>query len=144
MRAAAPGSRCGPSAASTEVEAAWLKRVREYQIADEITITPDEAPQLLQTSTVPEAGQPGADLQLRLFLKDRLGNLLPDGVFVRDERTHRVLQAQLAPEKNAAFMTVALPVETNCSPGQYKYQITAVDEAGNLRHWSSSYTVVSR
>jgi hypothetical protein len=131
-------------APSTEVEAAWLKKVREYPIADEITITPEDAPQLLQASTVPETGQSGAELQLRLYLKNRLGNLLPDGVFINDERTHRVLQAQLALEKNAGYMTVVMPVEANCNPGQYKYQITAVDEAGNLRHWNSSYTVVRR
>jgi hypothetical protein len=131
-------------APATELETAWLKRVREYRAADEITIAAEDAPQLLQTACVPETGRPGDSLQLRLFLKDRTDNLLPDGVFVKDERTNRVLQAQTASEKNAGYMAVMIPLEVNCPPGQFTYQITAVDEAGNLRRWSGTYTVVGR
>jgi hypothetical protein len=129
---------------STEIEATWLKRVREYKSPDEITITADEAPELLKSECVPEAGQPGGSLQIRLYLKDRAGNILPDGVFVKDERTHRVLQAQAPVEKNAAYMAITIPIEASCSAGQYKYQIIALDESGNLRRWNGSYTVAAR
>jgi hypothetical protein len=129
---------------STELETTWLKRVREYSIPDEITIAAEDAPELLKSESVPETGQPGTSLQLRFYLKDRGNNLLPDGVFVKDERTHRVMQAQAAAEKNAAYMMVTIPIEANCSAGQYNYQIFAADESGNLRRWNGSYTVVSR
>jgi hypothetical protein len=131
-------------APATELETTWLKRVREYSGPDEITIAADDAPELLKSECVPETGQPGASLQLRLYLKDRTGNLLPDGVFVKDERTHHVLQAQAALEKNAGYMVVAIPIEANCAAGQYNYQIIAADESGNLRKWNGSYMVSAR
>jgi hypothetical protein len=131
-------------APSTELEATWLKRVREYSGADEITVASDDAPELLKSECVPETSRPGTALQLRLYLKDRTGNLLPDGVFVKDERMHRVLQAQTAPEKNAGYMVAMIPIEANCSAGQYNYQIIAADESGNLRRWNGSYTVAGR
>ncbi|MBN1569987.1 MAG: hypothetical protein JXA73_19235 [Acidobacteria bacterium] len=127
-----------------ELEEIWLKRVREYRIADEITIEAEEPPQLVQTVYVPEAGQPGTDLQVRLFFKDLVGNLLSEGIFFRDERTHRVLQAQTASEKEADYVVVTVPIASDCPPGQYGYEITAIDESGNLRKWTGSYKVGSR
>jgi hypothetical protein len=124
-----------------ELEKTWLKRVREYRIPDEITVAEEEAPQLLQTASIPETGQSGTRVQIRLFFQDLIGNLLPEGVFVRDERTHRVLQAQAAPEKNAGFFMVRIPLDGDCPPGKYEFQITAIDESGNLRRWSGSYSV---
>jgi hypothetical protein len=128
----------------TELEATWLKRVREYNSADEITITANEAPELIKSECVPEIGLPGASQQLRLYLKDRANNLLPDGVFVKDERTRHVMQAQAASDKNAAYMVVTIPIEADCAAGQYNYQIIAVDESGNLRRWNGSYSVAGR
>ena len=129
---------------SAEIETTWLKRVREYSSPEEITITADDAPQLIKSESVPEVGKPGDSLQLRLYLKDRTGNLLPDGVFVRDERSHRVLQAQEASEKGANYMVVTIPIEANYAAGQYNYQIIAADESGNLRRWNGHYTVAGK
>ena len=129
-------------ASVAELEETWLKKVREHRPVDEITIVAEDAPQLLQVEAVPE---PGRNLfQIRLLLADRNGDLFPDGVFVKDERTQRVLQAQAAPEKDSEYMIVEIPVEANCPAGQYNYGITAIDEAGNLRRWTRSYTVGSR
>jgi hypothetical protein len=130
-------------APGAELEDVWLKRVREYRAPDEITIAADEAPQLLKTVFSPEAGQPGSTLQMHLFLKDAADNLLPDGVFVKDERSGRLFQAQAAPEKNALYVVVAMPLEGNCLPGTYNYQVTAADETGNLRRWKGSYKVAA-
>jgi|WetSurSiteA1Bulk_404760.scaffolds.fasta_scaffold02980_2 hypothetical protein len=127
-----------------EIENVWLKRVREYRVADEITVAAEEAPKLLQTAYVPDISQPGTTLQVRLFFKDFLGNLLTDGIFVQDERTSRVLQAQAASEKDGGYVVVMIPIESNCPPGQYNFQITAIDESGNLRRWTGSYKVVSQ
>jgi hypothetical protein len=124
-----------------EIENVWLKRVREYRGADEITIAAEEAPKLLQTTYVPDSSQPGTTLQVRLFFRDFPGNLLTDGIFVQDERTGRVLQAQAASEKEARYAVAMIPIESNCPPGQYTFQITAIDESGNLRRWTGSYKV---
>jgi hypothetical protein len=125
-----------------ELEGTWLKKVREHRPVDEITIVAEDAPQLLQAEAIPESGQSG--IQIRLLLSDRNGDLFPDGVFVKDDRTQRALQAQASPEKATEYMVVRIPIEANCPPGQYGYGITAIDEAGNLRRWTRSYTVGSR
>jgi hypothetical protein len=117
--------------------------VRDYQTPDEITIAADDAPQLVKTVLVPNEAKPGSALQMRLFLKDKTGDLLPDGVFVKDDRTGRVLQAQTSPEKDATYLLVNMPVEGSCVPGLYNYQVTAIDETGNLRRWKESYKIVA-
>jgi hypothetical protein len=127
-----------------ELENTWLKRVRDYRIPDEITTAGEEEPQLIQTSLVPATGKPGASLQLRLFVEDRARNLMPDSVFVKDERTGKLLQVKTVSEKGVAFFAAEIPIEANCPSGQYVYQVTAIDEAGNLRRWSGNYSVGSR
>lgn len=125
-----------------ELEEIWLKKVRAYRPVDEITITAEDAPQLLQADVIPEPGRDG--FQIRLLLSDRNRDLYPDGVFVKDERTQRTLQVQASPDKGTEYMVVKIPVEAGCPPGQYDYAITAIDEGGNLRRWVRSYTVGSR
>jgi len=127
----------------SELEDTWLKKVREYHIADEITVTAEEAPELLQTELLPAAVQPGATLTVRMILKDSAGNLLPDGVFIKDERTGRLGQAQAASEKESGYIVATIPVEASCAPGRYNYQLTVIDESGNLRKWTGTYTVVA-
>ncbi len=125
-----------------ELESIWLKRVRAYDIADEITVTSDP-PQHLRTEFVPETGRPGSPLRLKIYVKHRAGNLLPDGLFLKDERTGRLLQAQTASEKGAEYFVLVIPIESDCPPGQYSYQITAIDESGNLRRWNGNYRVAA-
>lgn len=127
-----------------ELENTWLKKVREHQAADEITIFAEEAPQLVQTELAAEPSQPGGELRVRILLSDRNGDLFSSGIFVKDQRTKRVLQAQAAPENDRQYAAVAIPIEATCPPGQYNYEITGIDEAGNLRRWTRSYTVSSR
>jgi hypothetical protein len=129
---------------AAEVENTWLKKVREYRDVDEITIKAEEAPQLLQTTLDPGAAKPGATISMQLFLKDRYNNLLPEGVFVRDERSGKVLQGETVSEKGVNYLLLKIPVEPNCPPGEYKYQVTAIDEAGNLRRWVGLYKVVEQ
>jgi hypothetical protein len=126
-----------------EVESTWLKRVREYPDADEITAVPEDVPQLAQVKFAPEKGTPGTDMQIRLFINDSARNLLADGVFVRDERTGSLLQVQEDAEEGIKFLSAPIPVEADCKPGEYKYRVTAIDEAGNLRRWNGTYTVAS-
>lgn len=130
-------------APAAELENNWLKKVREYRNDDDITVASDDAPRLVRTAFVPETGVPGNALQMRLFIKDASGNLLPEGVFVADERTGQALQAQAAQEKDAGYLSVIIPLKADCPPGQYNYSVTAVDEAGNVRHWKGSYRVAA-
>ena len=129
-------------APATEVESVWLKKVREHQDVDEVTIKAEDAPQLLKTILNPGIAKPGTTIAMQLFLKNRKNNLLPEGVFVRDERSGKVLQGETASEKGLNYLLVKIPVEPNCLPGQYKYQVTAIDETGNLRRWAGSYKVI--
>jgi len=127
----------------SELEDIWLKKVREHRIADEITVAADEVPQLLQTELLPGAVPPGATLEVRLLLKDSAGNLLPDGVFIKDERTGRLVQAQAVSEKDADYVAAMIPIGTDCAPGEYPYSVTVIDESGNLRNWRGRYKVVA-
>ncbi len=126
-----------------EVEDTWLKKVRESPLPDEITTTED-APELIQSALIPGTVAPGASMELQLFLEDRARNLLPNGVFVKDERTGRVLQVEASSPRSAGFLAAMIPIEADCLPGQYGLRVTAIDEAGNLRHWSRSYSVARR
>jgi hypothetical protein len=128
----------------SEVETIWLKKVRDYRIDDEITTNAETAPRLTKTVFVPEAATPGTSLQIQLFIEDRDRNLLPNGVFVRDGRTGRLQQVQAAAEKEGSFFLAALPIAANCPPGQFSYQVTAIDESGNLRRWNGNYTVLKK
>jgi hypothetical protein len=126
----------------SELENIWLKRVREYRISDEITTKAETAPRLANTVFVPEVAKPGASFQIQLFIEDRGHNLLPNSVFVRDGRTARLLQVKALTEKEGRFFQAVIPVESNCPPGQFPYDVTAIDESGNLRRWSGNYTVI--
>ena len=126
-----------------ELEAEWLKRVRNLQVAADVTVTSDDdAPLLLKTVPVPESVKPGSSIQLQLFFKDRLNNLSARDVFLQDEASGLVLEGQAAPQKGAEYIVVTIPVEAGRSPGQYGYRITAVDDAGNVRNWTGKYNVL--
>lgn len=125
----------------SELEAIWLKKVREHPAAEEITVDADDAPRLVQTELLPGEVRPGSALQVRLWIEDRAGNLLPDGVFVKDEPSGRLTQAQAGSGKEADSMTAVIPIEAARTPGRYSYRVTAVDESGNLRNWTGMYTV---
>jgi hypothetical protein len=126
-----------------ELESAWLKRVREYQAPEEIATAENGVPQLVQTAFSPEECKPGDLLEIRLYIKDEAGDLMPDGVFLRDGRSGQTLQARAASQKNAEYITVAIPVDANCPPGKYEYLVLAVDEAGNVRRWNGIYRVLA-
>ncbi len=125
-----------------EIENVWLKRVRDYQPPDEITIRAEDVPRLGQTAVLPDAAKPGTTIELQFTFKDRDNNLLPDGVFVRDERTGSLKQAEAYHEQRSGQVTVKIPIEPDCAPGDYRYHVTAIDESGNLRRYAGAYQVV--
>lgn len=124
-----------------EIESTWLQRVREYASPEEITIAADEVPQLLQTALIPGNAKPGASVEVQLYFKSSKGVLLQEGLFFRDHRTGRVMQPQLSAEKSTPYTLFKLQVDSDCPPGSYKFQVTAIDESGNLRSWPGTYKV---
>jgi len=125
-----------------ELENIWLKTVREYRTTDEITTKAEIAPRLLKTIIAPNAVKPGASFQIRLFIEDRARQLRPNSIFVRDGRTGNLLQVQATIDKKEECFIATVPIEANCPLGQFPYDVTAIDEAGNLRRWSGDYQVV--
>ncbi len=130
-------------ASAPQLENIWLKRVREFQAPEEITAVADDVPQLVKTALVPEICRPGGSLEFQLFIKDASGDLFPEGVFLKDARTERVLQARATAQKSAEYVTVVMPIDANCPPGEYGFQVTAVDESGNVRRWTGNYRVLA-
>jgi hypothetical protein len=51
------------------------------------------------------------------------------------------MQVQSASEKGESFLEASIPIEPGCQGGDYQYQVTAIDESGNLRRWKGSYSV---
>ncbi len=123
------------------VEAEWLKRVRGYQPA-EITVLPgEEGPRLERVMFVPETAKAGSVLELRLFTRNGSDMLGSSGIFVVDEGSGKVFQGVPAGAAGSEHTRFELPVEAARQAGQYRIQITAADEGGNLRIWEATYQV---
>jgi hypothetical protein len=121
------------------LESAWLQKVRDYDISQEVTTTAAEEAPFLEKMT---AGRtPGSALRVRLYVKDRSSDVLPGGVFVTDVASGRIVQALESAEGGERFFSVELPIEPERRPGSYDLLITAVDEAGNVRSWKHEYSV---
>jgi hypothetical protein len=128
-------------APAADLESIWLKKVREYHIPDELTPKAGDVPQLMKAVSVPEIAKRGAPMQLRFLIEDAASDLIPENVFVKDERTGLMYQTQAFSEKNEQFFAITIPVDVNCPAGQHRYQVTAIDESGNLRRFSGNYSV---
>ena len=126
-----------------ELEKIWMNRVREYRDPEELTVSAEEAPQLVETVLSPETLEAGVSMEMCFRFKTNEGVLLPEGVFIRDERTGKIFQAQADTDPNSGNILVRIPIETNCTPGEYGYQVTAIDESGNLSRWSGNYKVTT-
>jgi hypothetical protein len=127
---------------ASSLEKAWLQRVRAYSDFSDIMLESEEdMPQLVRTQLIPDAPQAGSPLQIRLYIKDGGNNLSPDGIFLTDEGSASVLQAQAPLGKDTSYVNVDLPIEPARKPGAYNYSVIAVDEAGNVRNWRGTYTL---
>ncbi len=121
------------------LESTWLQKVRDYDTSQEITTTVAEDAPSLEKMT---AGRtPGSSLRVRLYLKDRSSDLLPEAVFVVDTASGQITQAQPGSEGAERFFTAEVPIEPERRAGSYDLLITAVDESGNVRNWKHSYSL---
>jgi hypothetical protein len=128
-------------APASDLENTWLKKVREYQIPDELASKAGDAPQLVKMVAVPKTAKPGTSIQLNLYIEDAASDLIPENIFVKDERSGRVYPVQLFSDKNDQFFTLTIPIEPNCAAGLYAFQVIAIDESGNLQRWNGNYSV---
>ena len=124
------------------LESGWLQKVREYDNISDVTVESDEdAPQFKRAELLPDVARAGISLQIRLFLSDAGNNLDPGGVFLRDENSGAVFQAQSPLEKTPDYLIVNMPIEAGRQPGPYTYVVTAIDEEGHVRNWRGTYDV---
>jgi hypothetical protein len=133
-------------APAAELESAWLKKVREYEIPEEITVQNSDAPLLLKTAQVSEPATADQPVILNLFIRDSAGGIYPENVFVRDLHSGKTFPVRSEnPEsdaKNEALIySVSIPVENNRPPGNYSFTAIMIDDAGNLRQGNGSYSV---
>jgi hypothetical protein len=128
---------------SSELEKVWLNKVREYQIPDELTTKAGDAPQLVKMSVTPKAAKPGTSIQINLNIEDASYDLIPENIFVKDDRSGRTYSVQLASDKKDPFFTLSIPIEPACASGSYTFHVVAIDENGNLRRWIGNYSVSS-
>ena len=139
-------------APATELEAAWLKKVRSYGIPEEITVQNSEAPVLLKIEQAADHAPAGQSVRLNLFIGDPDGDIYPENVFVRDSRSGKTFQALDATSEDdsnneyneTARYSVIIPIEDNCPAGNYSFQAIVIDDAGNLRQGDGTYLVADR
>jgi hypothetical protein len=130
---------------AAELESAWLEKIRAHRVAEDSTATSDEdAPNLERTVLDPATGVPGQELQIRVTIRDRSGDLSPHAVFLEERESGRVLSAQNPPEAGGRYLGFRFAIPQDRKPGSYDYRVIAVDEAGNARIWPGAYPVVSR
>ena len=123
------------------LEEAWLKKVRSYEVAGDITVTsPEDSPVLRQTTFVPPRGPTGTNLELKLLLQDKTHDLSPSSVFVEDEGSSRVFQGR-GSGSEGEFTIFEIAVDGKRRPGKYGFKVFAIDDAGNTRHWNGAYTI---
>jgi len=133
-------------APAAELEAAWLKKVRAYEIPEEITVQNSDAPILLKVEQVAGPAPAGQPARLSLFIRGSAGDIYPENIFIRDSRSGKTFQARNAAsesgeENEESVYSVIIPVEDNCPAGKYSFQVIMIDEAGNLRQGNATYSV---
>jgi len=132
-------------APAAELETAWLKKVRAYEIPEEITIQNSSAPILSKIEQVAGPSRAGQPIRLDLFITDSDGDIYEENIFVRDSRSGKTFQAHNAASEggteNAPYYVI-VPVEDDCLAGSYSFQVIMIDDSGNLRQGSGSYSVV--
>jgi hypothetical protein len=127
---------------ASALEEVWLKKVRSYRAVDDMIVTSaEDSPILRQTTFVPPSGRRGSNLEMRLLIQDKTNDLSPGSVFVVDESSSRVIQGRGSPQKEGEFTIFQIAVDEKRQPGKYGFRASAVDDAGNIRHWDGAYEI---
>jgi len=133
-------------APAAELEAAWLKKIRAYEIPEEIIVQNSDAPILLKIEQNTDPVPPGRSIILNLLIKDSTGDIYPENVFVRDSRSGKTFQARNASSEDGAktesqAFSIVIPVEKDSPAGVYSFEAIIIDEAGNLRKDRGTYNI---
>jgi hypothetical protein len=124
------------------LEEVWLKKVRSYPAVDDMIVTSaEDSPVLRQTTFVPPSGRRRSNLEMRLLIQDKTNDLSPGSVFVVDEGSSQVIQGRGSAQKEGEFTIFQIAVDAKRQPGKYSFRASAVDDAGNIRHWDGAYTI---
>ncbi|MCL2877346.1 MAG: hypothetical protein FWF13_01040 [Acidobacteria bacterium] len=133
-------------APAAELEAAWLKKVRSYEIPAEITVQSVAAPILLKIEQAADSALAGRPVRLNLLIKGSAGDIYPENIFVRDSRSGKTFQARNADSETEAEnevlpYSVIIQCEDDCLAGTYSFEVIMIDDAGNLRRDGGTYTI---
>jgi hypothetical protein len=124
------------------IEDAWLRKIRAQKTDEDVTVTSDEdLPVFKQAIHAPRVARAGSPLELRLQIEDARSNLSPRAIFVIDEASGRVLEGSVSSSAGAKSIRFEIPVDATRRPGVYPLRGVAIDDAGNVRCWTGSYTV---
>lgn len=122
------------------LEETWLGRIRSYSLADATATAEEDAPVLRSVLVSPEPAPAGSPVQVRISIDDRAGDIVPGGVFLHEANPGIVHRARLLKAGPPVELAVDVPPLPGAGPGRRDFRITAIDEAGNVRNWTGSYT----
>lgn len=123
------------------LEQAWLEEVRRHDAARELLAGAGaDAPVLRRAAADPERVRAGETARVQVSVTRGRAELLPCGLFVTDLPSGRVFRARPAGAEGEYWAEI--PIAAGSVAGRRDLRITAVDAAGNVRHWSGSYEVV--
>ncbi len=124
---------------ASALEAAWLKKVRSYSIAESLPTSQDEeTPSLERIVCFPVTDASGTRLQLRLFVRKGANILLPQGLYLFDEAAGKVSPARTPAERGAQYTLIEMPIEAGKAPESLNYRVIAIDEGGSVSDWQGS------
>lgn len=122
---------------ASELEEAWLERVRNYPVAEDVTLTSDSDPPLLQQVIAqPRKGSEDETLELRLLFEGSAGDTSSLVVFVFEQKSERTYLGVPASASGDRWVVAHLPIEPEGRDLAYTFDIVAVDKSGNVRHWT--------
>lgn len=126
---------------AVELEQAWLEEVRRHDAGRELLAGAGaDAPALRRAAADPERARAGETVRVQVSVTRGRAPLLPCGLFVTDLQSDRVFRAR--PAGAEGDYLAEIPVAAGSAPGHRTLRITAVDAAGNVRHWSGGYEIV--
>ena len=119
------------------LEEAWLQRVRNYPVTEDVTVTSDsDAPSLQQLAAEPAKVGGSEMLELRLLFERKPVVSSSLVVFVLEQETGQTYLAKPASEAGDRWVVVHLPIDPTGRDPAHEVDIVAVDKSGNVRHWT--------
>jgi hypothetical protein len=95
-----------------------------------------------------DEGNEGRPVRLTLRINDQTSIVRPENVFIQDARSGKTFAAEAmgngsspaAASSSDYSFSVTIPAAQDVPTGKYDYKVIIIDEAGNLRQSTHSYT----